>query len=264
MVPPRQKDVQDGDFIEQKKLISTLPVIPRLEVSKGDEPPLSANKVSHGRPESWDMTMHSIDSHSNSHKSVPSATTEVFSESGVGNRTILAPSISMSSMNSSVSESLVDGEQAGILGGRMGIDRKYSSESLPIENSPSEQRSKFTDPGQVEAGHHGRNPSSYGRAIGEDHVNFILMYDMLTGIRHSVSVCQAKPSRPLTNEDFRYARTYQLDRNLFSYTFSYNFLQDSNETTPSKYEFRFKDYCPWVFRSLREAFKIDAADYLVS
>lgn len=43
----------------------------------------------------------------------------------------------------------------------------------------------------------------------------------------------------------------------------YNFLQTSNEMAPSKYEFRFKDYAPWVFRSLREAFKIDAADYLV-
>lgn len=46
-------------------------------------------------------------------------------------------------------------------------------------------------------------------------------------------------------------------------SFRYNFLQDSSSTTPSKYEFRFKDYCPWVFRSLREAFRIDAADYLV-
>src|SRR4051794_17714170 len=38
-----------------------------------------------------------------------------------------------------------------------------------------------------------------------------------------------------------------------------------NELTPSaKYDFKFKDYAPWVFRSLREFFHIDAADYLVS
>lgn len=35
--------------------------------------------------------------------------------------------------------------------------------------------------------------------------------------------------------------------------------------TPSaKYDFKFKDYAPWVFRRLRAKFKLDPADYLVS
>lgn len=38
-----------------------------------------------------------------------------------------------------------------------------------------------------------------------------------------------------------------------------------NELTPSaKYDFKFKDYAPWVFRSLRAKFKLDPADYLMS
>jgi 1-phosphatidylinositol-4-phosphate 5-kinase len=39
-----------------------------------------------------------------------------------------------------------------------------------------------------------------------------------------------------------------------------------NELTPSaKYDFKFKDYAPWVFRSLREeVFRLDPADYLLS
>lgn len=38
-----------------------------------------------------------------------------------------------------------------------------------------------------------------------------------------------------------------------------------NELTPSaRYDFKFKDYAPWVFRDLRKIFQIDAADYLVS
>jgi 1-phosphatidylinositol-4-phosphate 5-kinase len=38
-----------------------------------------------------------------------------------------------------------------------------------------------------------------------------------------------------------------------------------NELTPSaKYDFKFKDYAPWVFRHLRSTFKLDPADYLVS
>jgi hypothetical protein len=38
-----------------------------------------------------------------------------------------------------------------------------------------------------------------------------------------------------------------------------------DELTPgAKYDFKFKDYAPWVFRGLREKFGIDPADYLVS
>lgn len=38
-----------------------------------------------------------------------------------------------------------------------------------------------------------------------------------------------------------------------------------NELTPSaRYDFKFKDYAPWIFRDLRKIFHIDAADYLVS
>jgi 1-phosphatidylinositol-4-phosphate 5-kinase len=38
-----------------------------------------------------------------------------------------------------------------------------------------------------------------------------------------------------------------------------------NELTPSaKYDFKFKDYAPWVFRHLRARFKLDPADYLMS
>jgi 1-phosphatidylinositol-4-phosphate 5-kinase len=37
------------------------------------------------------------------------------------------------------------------------------------------------------------------------------------------------------------------------------------ELTPSaKYDFKFKDYAPWVFRHLRAIFKLDPADYLMS
>ncbi|PJF17179.1 hypothetical protein PSACC_02979 [Paramicrosporidium saccamoebae] len=120
-----------------------------------------------------------------------------------------------SSISSTISESLVDAEQAGILGGMINDHApwKQSCDSLPTGRGDSLARhngkqSIVTDPGPY--GHdngHGRNMSSYGSTVGEDHENFILMYDMLTGIRHSVSVCQAKPCRPLSEEDFKYART---------------------------------------------------------
>jgi len=92
-----------------------------------------------------------------------------------------------------------------------------------------------------------------GNLIGEDHVNYVLMYNMLTGIRIGVSRCQAKIKRPLTDDDFA-AR----------HKFSFDIV--GNELTPSaKYDFKFKDYAPWVFRNLREDhFALDPADYLLS
>lgn len=90
------------------------------------------------------------------------------------------------------------------------------------------------------------------KIVDEDHRNYILMYDMLTGIRTAVSRCQAKSARPLTPNDYISAHKMAFD------------LTGSEETPSSRYDFKFKDYAPWVFRSLREQFGIDAADYLVS
>lgn len=92
-----------------------------------------------------------------------------------------------------------------------------------------------------------------GNLIGEDHVNYVLMYNMLTGIRIAVSRCQAKIKRTLTDEDFTARHKYSFDI-------------IGNELTPSaKYDFKFKDYAPFVFRELREDhFHLDPADYLLS
>ncbi|KTW27714.1 hypothetical protein T552_02154 [Pneumocystis carinii B80] len=91
-----------------------------------------------------------------------------------------------------------------------------------------------------------------GTRIGEDHVNYVTAYNMLTGIRVGVSRCTAKVDRDLTSTDF-----------VDSYKFSFDIT--GNELTPSaKYDFKFKDYSPWVFRHLRALFRLDPADYLMS
>ncbi|GAA5874199.1 hypothetical protein JCM3774_006762 [Rhodotorula dairenensis] len=103
--------------------------------------------------------------------------------------------------------------------------------------------------------HHHHHPAVgvlVGNLIGQDHANYVLMYNMLTGIRIGVSRCQAKAKRPLTDADYT-AR----------HKFSFDIV--GNELTPSvKYDFKFKDYAPWVFRELREYFYLDPSDYLVS
>ncbi|KAF2230209.1 SAICAR synthase-like protein [Viridothelium virens] len=91
-----------------------------------------------------------------------------------------------------------------------------------------------------------------GTRVDQNHANFVMAYNMLTGIRFTVSRCNAKVDRDLVDSDFQTSQKFSFD-------------VTGNELTPSaKYDFKFKDYAPWVFRHLRRIFKIDPADYLMS
>ncbi|KAI1865590.1 hypothetical protein JX265_007913 [Neoarthrinium moseri] len=91
-----------------------------------------------------------------------------------------------------------------------------------------------------------------GTKVDESHANWTTAYNMLTGIRVSVSRTNAKLDRPLTDADFEAKQ-----KSTFDIT--------GNELVPSaKYDFKFKDYAPWVFRHLRALFRLDPADYLMS
>ncbi|SCW04092.1 LAFE_0H05754g1_1 [Lachancea fermentati] len=90
-----------------------------------------------------------------------------------------------------------------------------------------------------------------GNKVSEGHVNFTIAYNMLTGIRVAVSRCSGI-MKPLTPRDFRFTKKLAFDFH-------------GNELTPSsQYAFKFKDYCPEVFRELRALFGLDPADYLMS
>ncbi|KAF2018380.1 SAICAR synthase-like protein [Aaosphaeria arxii CBS 175.79] len=91
-----------------------------------------------------------------------------------------------------------------------------------------------------------------GTKVDQNHVNWVTAYNMLTGIRFCVSRTNAKMDRELTDADFDAKHKFSFDIT-------------GNELTPSaKYDFKFKDYAPWVFRHLRGRFRLDPADYLVS
>lgn len=91
-----------------------------------------------------------------------------------------------------------------------------------------------------------------GKKVEEGHQNWVTAYNMLTGIRFTVSRTNAKIDRELSDADF-----------VAKHKFSFDIT--GNELTPSaKYDFKFKDYSPWVFRHLRAIFGIDPADYLMS
>ncbi|KAF4126118.1 1-phosphatidylinositol-4-phosphate 5-kinase, partial [Geosmithia morbida] len=91
-----------------------------------------------------------------------------------------------------------------------------------------------------------------GTKVDESHANWVTAYNMLTGIRVSVSRTNAKLDRELTDADFQAKQKSTFDI-------------AGNELVPSaKYDFKFKDYAPWVFRHLRSLFRLDPADYLMS
>jgi hypothetical protein len=92
----------------------------------------------------------------------------------------------------------------------------------------------------------------HGTRVEEGHENYMLLYDMLSGIRTCVSRTQARIGRDLVDSDFD-----------SKHKFSFDAL--GTELTPAaKYDFKFKDYAPWVFRHLRNKFGIDPGDYLMS
>ncbi|KAG7653846.1 Phosphatidylinositol-4-phosphate 5-kinase core [Arabidopsis suecica] len=85
--------------------------------------------------------------------------------------------------------------------------------------------------------------------------NYYLMLNLQLGIRYTVGKITPVPRREVRASDFgKNARTKMF------------FPRDgSNFTPPHKsVDFSWKDYCPMVFRNLRQMFKLDAAEYMMS
>ena len=90
-----------------------------------------------------------------------------------------------------------------------------------------------------------------GQNISEKHQNYAIVYDLVTGIRFSVSRCAKNPVQ-ITDDQFK-----QVTKLIFN-------RQGNTQAPPTKYEFKFKDYAPEVFRDLRRMFNVNQADYLMS
>ncbi|GAB2229718.1 hypothetical protein Droror1_Dr00013970 [Drosera rotundifolia] len=82
-----------------------------------------------------------------------------------------------------------------------------------------------------------------------------LMLNLQLGIRYTVGKITPVPDRQVRSADFdKHARIKMF------------FPLEGSKLTPPHYsvDFYWKDYCPMVFRNLREMFKLDAADYMMS
>ncbi|CAK9135522.1 unnamed protein product [Ilex paraguariensis] len=106
-----------------------------------------------------------------------------------------------------------------------------------------------------------RNPCCFtgeekkpGQTISRGHKNYDLMLNLQLGIRHSVGK-HGSIIRDLRPSDFDPKEKFWT-----------RFPPEGSKITPPHQtgEFRWKDYCPVVFRRLRELFQVDPADYMLA
>ncbi|KAK2966650.1 hypothetical protein RJ640_002348 [Escallonia rubra] len=91
--------------------------------------------------------------------------------------------------------------------------------------------------------------------IFEGHKSYFLMLNLQLGIRYTVGKITPVPMREVRSSDFGERARIRM-----------YFPRKGSQFTPPHYsvDFYWKDYCPMVFRNLREMFKLDAADYMMS
>ncbi|KAK2971005.1 hypothetical protein RJ640_023437 [Escallonia rubra] len=93
-----------------------------------------------------------------------------------------------------------------------------------------------------------------GQMISKGHRNYDLMLNLQLGVRYSVGK-HASILRDLKPSDFDPKEKFWT-----------RFPSEGSKITPphQSIEFRWKDYCPVVFRHLRELFQVDPADYMLA
>lgn len=94
-----------------------------------------------------------------------------------------------------------------------------------------------------------------GEAIIKGHRSYDLMLSLQLGIRYTVGKITPIQRREVRASDFGPRASFWM-----------YFPKVGSQLTPphQSEDFKWKDYCPMVFRNLREMFKIDAADYMMS
>ncbi|XP_008779154.2 phosphatidylinositol 4-phosphate 5-kinase 9-like isoform X2 [Phoenix dactylifera] len=94
-----------------------------------------------------------------------------------------------------------------------------------------------------------------GETIIKGHRSYDLMLSLQLGIRYTVGKITPIQRREVRASDFGPRASFWM-----------NFPKVGSQLTPPHHaeDFKWKDYCPMVFRNLREMFKIDAADYMMS
>ncbi|KAK4419270.1 Phosphatidylinositol 4-phosphate 5-kinase [Sesamum alatum] len=157
--------------------------------------------------------------------------------------------------SSSVSEALLDGGDNEDDMNPPILEREYMQgvliSELVLSNrfSPSSRRAKRR---QKKLAREIKRP---GEQIIKGHRSYDLMLSLQLGIRYTVGKITPIQRRDVRATDFGPRASFWM-----------NFPKEGSQLTPphQSEDFKWKDYCPMVFRDLREMFKIDAADYMMS
>ncbi|CAA7401546.1 unnamed protein product [Spirodela intermedia] len=145
---------------------------------------------------------------------------------------------------------IVDALEASILyRDGSSVEKKISAEAeARAERNPQSQRSPRC--GTVSEA---KKP---GQTISKGHKNYDLMLNLQVGIRYSVGkLASSTQMRELRHGDFDPREKFWT-----------RFPPEGSKITPphQSVEFRWKDYCPMVFRHLRKLFAVDPADYMLA
>ncbi|KAE8711029.1 Phosphatidylinositol 4-phosphate 5-kinase 4 [Hibiscus syriacus] len=130
--------------------------------------------------------------------------------------------------------------------------RESDSEISCIQHQHDDTNPKFNPDLSLKVPKMGKKP---GETISRGHKNYELMLNLQLGIRHSVG----RPA-PATSLDLK-AAAFDPKEKIWT-----RFPTEGSKYTPphQSCEFKWKDYCPVVFRALRKLFKVDPADYMIS
>ncbi|ORZ16256.1 hypothetical protein BCR42DRAFT_327241 [Absidia repens] len=91
-----------------------------------------------------------------------------------------------------------------------------------------------------------------GNRISAGHRDYLLMYNMLVGIRIAVNHATDQFGRELTMDDYKAVKLLAFD------------ITGSEQSLGANYDFKFKDYAPLAFQQIRQVCHISSADYLDS
>ncbi|XP_040966984.1 phosphatidylinositol 4-phosphate 5-kinase 9 isoform X5 [Gossypium hirsutum] len=154
-----------------------------------------------------------------------------------------------------LTESFIEGEEKGSETNAPVLEREYMQGVLISEfvlNNSFSASSRRAKRRQKMLAKEVKRP---GEIIIKGHRSYDLMLSLQLGIRYTVGKITPVQRREVRVSDFGRRASFWM-----------NFPKEGSQLTPphQSEDFKWKDYCPMVFRNLREMFKIDAADYMIS
>ncbi|XP_073140062.1 phosphatidylinositol 4-phosphate 5-kinase 9-like [Henckelia pumila] len=157
--------------------------------------------------------------------------------------------------SSSTSDTVLNGGDNGININPPILEREYIEGVLISELVLSNRFSPSSRRADRRQKRLAREIKRLGEQIIKGHRSYDLMLSLQLGIRYTVGKITPIPSREVRATDFGSHASFWM-----------NFPREGSQLTPPHRsdDFKWKDYCPMVFRNLREMFEIDAADYMMS